>query len=161
MKKLYAEKRTSKINGVGLFATKAFKKGETVGYIDGPVEVIKEFTPTLSKNTLNWIGVGKKSWINTNNSPFRFINHSCEPNVAHVAKRKVVAVKNIALGEEMTFDYSLSEAEDGWVIAGCRCNTQTCRGTIMSITHLPKKIFNRKLNHIPKKFQQIYLSANT
>jgi len=109
MKKLHKAK--SKINGVGLFSTQSYKKQDFIAYIDGPIHVIREYTPTLSKQTLNWIGASKYSWINTDKSVFRFINHSCDPNVAQITQRKVVAIKDIQAGEELTMDYSLTEAE--------------------------------------------------
>lgn len=156
MKKLHKAK--SKINGVGLFSEQSYTEGDFIAYIDGPVQVIREHTPTLSKQTLNWIGVSKYSWINTDKSVFRYINHSCEPNVAQITKRKVVAIKDIPAGEELTMDYSLTEAEEDWEIADCKCDSNLCRGKVVSIMKLPRKVFERKEQYIPEKFKSVYRS---
>ena len=154
MSKLYKEK--SEVNGIGLFTSVSFKKGETVAYIHGPVHVFRTLTPKISRQTMNWIGVGKYSWINTEKSKFRYINHSCDPNTAQVTKRKVIALRDIAAGEELTLDYSLTEAEPGWLIPNCSCATKFCRDTISSITELPQSVYKKRKDYIPKNFQKIY-----
>lgn len=153
MKKLGVKK--SRINGSGLFATEKIKKGEVVGYIHGPTVSFRTFTPTISKMMLNWIGSGRYSWIDTTNSPFRYINHSCEPNVAIVTKRKVVALTDIPADTEITMDYSLSESEPGWSIL-CTCNTEHCRKHIGPIQSIPQSTYKRFKQHISKPFQKIY-----
>ena len=154
MSKLYKDK--SKVNGTGLFSSEDFKKNDTIAYIQGPIHVFRKFTPVVSKQMLNWIGVGKYSWINTDKSEFRFINHSCEPNTALISKRKVVAVQKIQAGEELTMDYSLTEAEPNWKIANCSCGTESCRGSILPIMKLSKKVYLKSKKIIPKNFQKIY-----
>jgi SET domain-containing protein len=158
MKKLYVDE--SKIIGKGLFTSTDISKGDFIAYIHGPIHVIRKYTPELSKNTVNWIGVGKFSWINTDKSQFRFINHSCDPNVAQVTKRKMVAIKDISAGEELSFDYSLTESEEGWMIKNCSCKSENCRGKIEAITTLPKSVYRKKEKYIPKNFKSLYLSHN-
>ncbi len=158
MKKLYVDK--SNIIGKGLFTHKSFKKNDFISYIDGPIFVIRKYTPNLSKETLNWIGVGRFSWINTDASQYRFINHSCDPNAAQITNRKVIAIKDIPADTELTIDYSLTESEEDWKIENCTCGTASCRKKIQAIMKLPKGVFNQKKRYIPKKFQSIYLSAN-
>ena len=153
MKKLY--KKKSDINGNGLYIAEPAKKGETIGYIHGPIEIIRHFTPKLAKATLDWIGVGRYSWIDTSDSEYRFINHSCNPNVAIVTKRKVVALRNLKKDEEITMDYSLTEADEGWSI-NCSCKEKACRGKITAIQNIPKKTYNKHKSHIPQNFKKIY-----
>ncbi len=52
---------------------------------------------------------------------WRFLNHSCRPN-ARVRARELLAVRAIAPGDEITFDYETTE----WQLAcpfTCRCGT--------------------------------------
>jgi len=158
MKKLHT--KTSTINGVGLYSTVNIKKGETVGYIHGEIVVFREFTPKISKQMLNWIGVGRYSWINTDDSVFRFINHSCQPNVAIVTKRKVIAIKDIPRNEELMMDYSFTEAEPDWNIPTCSCKSANCRGNITPITKLSKHTYQKNKPHITKNFQRVYETHN-
>lgn len=154
MTKLY--KASSDINKTGLYTKSALTKGDHVAYIDGPIVVYRKFTPAISKGMLNWIGVSKYSWINTNKSLFRFINHSCDPNVAQISARKVIAVKDIPAGTELHMDYSLTEAEPDWKIGPCTCGSKNCRGYILSIDKLPPNFFRKHKDHIPKVFKAIY-----
>lgn len=70
----------------------------------------------------------------------RYINHSCEPNCEAVLYRKkihIVALRDIARGEELTYDYgyklddeSMEEARRRYP---CRCGAPNCRGTILKV----------------------------
>jgi hypothetical protein len=157
MVELYINK--SKIAGKGLHVKTKVKKGQRVGYVHGPIVVFRKFNPQISKKMINWIGVGRFSWIDTSNSPFRYINHSCDPNVAIVGKRTVIAIKNIEANDEITMDYSLTEAEPGWQIT-CDCKSSECRKIITPISKLPKKVFNKHIEHIPENFKRIYYIDN-
>ena len=65
----------------------------------------------------------------------RFINHSCDPNCDPVIERGHVyieAIRNIAPGEELTYDYNLTredEDEESEKRFACRCGARNCRGT--------------------------------
>ena len=57
-----------------------------------------------------------------------FLNHSCEPNVGFAGNIVLVAMRDIAAGEELTTDYALFDDYDGEM--ECRCGTAYCRGVI-------------------------------
>jgi hypothetical protein len=57
-----------------------------------------------------------------------FINHSCEPNVGFAGNIVLVAMRDIAAGEELTTDYALFDDAD--TPMPCDCGTPSCRGTI-------------------------------
>jgi uncharacterized protein len=57
-----------------------------------------------------------------------FINHSCEPNVGFGGNVVLVAMRDIAEGEELTTDYALFDDTDDPMT--CNCGTPSCRGTI-------------------------------
>jgi SET domain-containing protein len=57
-----------------------------------------------------------------------FINHSCEPNVGFAGNIVLVAMRDIAAGEELTTDYALFDDADDPMT--CNCGTPSCRGTI-------------------------------
>jgi hypothetical protein len=71
--------------------------------------------------------------------PFRFLNHSCEPNCEFVTSHEeenpakapqlfVEVLRAIAPGEELTIDYAWS-----WDVAiPCLCGTPSCRGWIVA-----------------------------
>lgn len=148
--------KASSIDGHGLYANESFKTGELVNYISGPPIVIKKFTPHLSRSTNNWIGFGRYTWINTDTSKFRFINHSCDPNLYISTRRSVMALHDIAPGSELTIDYSLTECEPNWLITPCNCKTKQCRGTIGNIFSLSRTFIYKNRHRIPKKFYDLY-----
>jgi SET domain-containing protein len=57
-----------------------------------------------------------------------FLNHSCEPNVGFAGNVVLVAMRDIASGEELTTDYALFDDYDGQM--DCRCGTAACRKVI-------------------------------
>ena len=57
-----------------------------------------------------------------------FINHSCEPNVGFGGNVVLVAMRDIAAGEELTTDYALFD--DHPDAMDCACGTPSCRRRI-------------------------------
>ncbi len=58
--------------------------------------------------------------------PVDYMNHSCEPNCGVRGSVVIVARRDIAPGEELTFDYGTTDT-DRWVLE-CACGAPTCRG---------------------------------
>jgi SET domain-containing protein len=68
-----------------------------------------------------------------------FLNHSCRPNLGFVdGSLMLYALCDIQAGDELTFDYSTSMDEPGWMIR-CRCRAPNCRGAVRSYSELPKR----------------------
>jgi len=62
-----------------------------------------------------------------------FINHSCDPNCEsdNVKGRVfIVAIRDIAAGEELTYEYNLYDSDD--MDQDCHCGAKQCRGTMLS-----------------------------
>jgi hypothetical protein len=57
-----------------------------------------------------------------------FINHSCEPNVGFAGNIVLVAMREVAAGEELTTDYAFFDDHPGQM--ACRCGTAGCRGVV-------------------------------
>lgn len=55
-----------------------------------------------------------------------YINHSCDPNCGIKGNAQVVSMKNISKGEEVTFDYSMTEASPLFQL-NCLCASRSCR----------------------------------
>jgi hypothetical protein len=65
------------------------------------------------------------------------INHSCEPNAGFLHGDPVLyALRDIAAGEEICWDYSTSISEAGWSLECC-CGAAGCRGVARSWGELP------------------------
>lgn len=60
------------------------------------------------------------------------INHSCDPNAGFVTGEAVLyALRDIAAGDQIFWDYSTSLAEAGWSLE-CRCGSPRCRRVVRS-----------------------------
>ena len=91
--------RKSALHGRGLFAVGSFSAGEAVEDIEG--EIVHR--DSRGKYTIKL--PGKRTLILTNKT--KLINHASDPNVVFDAKKwKVVAIRDIADGEELTSEYA-------------------------------------------------------
>lgn len=124
--------------GNGLFTRKAFDQHQLVFVIRGEMRFFASRTKEETHRYENWIGLGRDRWIDPA-PPFVYLNHSCEPNLAISHEREFVALRDIDPGEELTFDYSISEDELLWTMK-CDCGTKRCRGTIGAIQLLPTEV---------------------
>ena len=61
--------------------------------------------------------------------PPDYINHSCNPNTGLNGQITLVAMRDIAPGEEVTFDYAMADGTpyDQFV---CHCGAANCRGRV-------------------------------
>jgi uncharacterized membrane protein YeiB len=113
-----------------LHALRSFARGEVVFALDGrPVVQPTRFT----------IQVGPRAHldpISERGSPWAYLNHGCEPNVAiDVTSRAIVAVRPIGAGDELRFDYNTTE----WELAEsfvCNCGAPRCVGVVLGFAHL-------------------------
>jgi SET domain-containing protein len=127
------EVRTTRI-GRGVFARQPFDSEIMISEIKG--RVIHD--PDYASDTCMDLGDGM---ILEAFAPFRFLNHSCEPNCELVVmdeldeddrfQRRYMALETLRAiepGEELTIDYA-------WCADAaikCRCRTASCRGWVVS-----------------------------
>ncbi|MFA6269816.1 MAG: SET domain-containing protein-lysine N-methyltransferase [Candidatus Paceibacterota bacterium] len=145
----------SGIHGKGIFATRDIAKGEIVFIIKGPrmFKVNNGKKDALSHP--DWVGFKMNNWVDPI-PPYKYLNHSCNPNCGIKGKVEVVALKDIKKGDETTTDYSIIEADQLWSMK-CACGEKNCRKIIKSIQFLPTKQFSRYFPYIPTYFRTLYL----
>lgn len=131
------EKRTSSIEGRGLFSKGPIKKGEIVVVKGGYIltrgqrdEIGKKLGPSEIQITENlFIGPATEE---EREGGMMHLNHSCEPNLGLQGQIVYVALRDIAIDEELTFDYATND-DDPNEIMKCRCGAESCRGVITGI----------------------------
>eukprot|EP00730_Choanoeca_flexa_P013270 TRINITY_DN5143_c0_g1_i1.p1 TRINITY_DN5143_c0_g1~~TRINITY_DN5143_c0_g1_i1.p1 ORF type:complete len:224 (+),score=17.06 TRINITY_DN5143_c0_g1_i1:103-774(+) len=71
----------------------------------------------------------------------RFINHSCDPNldIKPVRERQIprlclFAIRDIAAGEPLTFDYGHGSAQEEMSRIKCQCGANKCRGYLPHVS---------------------------
>ncbi len=146
----------SSIQGRGLFADEDIKKGERIQYIAGKKVRVRKLTNEDRERMSNWYGMGRYTWIDPGETPFRFLNHSCEPNAAVAGKKTLVALENIRAGTEITIDYSMTDADPHWSLQ-CACKAPSCRKQVRAIYTVPAEVFKRHMPHVPQYFQRAYI----
>lgn len=114
--------------GRGVFATQPIARGTCLVVCRGWIaqsEALKD----------NWLAmqVGPDEWLCSAGEQLDdCINHSCEPNAGFTTGEPALfALRDIATGEQITWDYSTSISEAGWTL-DCLCGTTNCRGIIRS-----------------------------
>jgi uncharacterized protein len=137
--------RDSAVHGRGVFATRRIEKGERiVEYLGERVSHDEadrryELKDDNDSHTFLFI-VDSKIVIDagTDGNDARFFNHSCDPNCESVVQKRRVfieALRTIAPGEEMTYDYQIyrdhDDPENIDEIFACRCGFANCRGTML------------------------------
>jgi len=146
--------------GKGIFALKDFKEGEFILEITGEVIETEHPEEYPEEITEHWAPLGKegnKYRFIKPESPWMYMNHSCDSNAGIINDRKLVAARDIKKGEEITIDYSAMDIES--VTFGkkqlsmeCKCCSKNCRKIIKTFDQLDKKDQDRL-----KKFLSPYL----
>jgi SET domain-containing protein len=127
------EVRDSPIHGRGLFAAQAIAPGEIVAVKGGHVLPRAEWAalePTLgpAEIQLSEDLVIAPVRPDHRDGSMLFTNHSCDPNLAIQGQIVLVAMRDVAAGEELTIDWATTD--DGDYELQCRCGSPRCRGTI-------------------------------
>ena len=127
--------------GKGAFAVRAVPAGEVVG-VHGGIVIHERELPELSRripeDRLNldhamYIHPGIILLHDYENGcdPMCFINHSCAPNTHMMNGIVMVASRDIAPGEEITWDYRLTDDVGEWEYEfECRCGAPNCQGHV-------------------------------
>ena len=130
--------RETKTMGKGLFAVKDILKGEIIADWTGGSVYEAETCMQLPRDIADHaIQFEEHKWIDTDGIG-RYSNHSCEPNCSIVGLFQLVAMRNIAKGEELTWDYEMTEDSD-WRMK-CHCGNTTCRKIIGVYGNLPMEL---------------------
>lgn len=146
--------------GRGLFAAADISKGETVAEFDGEIYVA-ESASKLPNNSPLFV---RDHAVQFSDTQYRYskygvlINHSCDPNCGingNGASFRIVAMKFIKKGEELTYDYEMTEDSD-WRMEECQCGSSFCRKVIGAYRNMPmetkKKYRGFVADYLVKKY---------
>ncbi len=137
--------RHTKKTGRGVFALRPIRKGEIIAIFDGPI-YDADHEPWTKEQLTYTIQFAKDKWRDSKGLA-RYLNHSCDPNCGIKGLSKVVAMRAIAAGDEVTWDYEMTE-KSWWMKMKCRCGSPICRGTIGSYARMPRAIRKKYKGYI-------------
>jgi hypothetical protein len=128
----------SKVHNLGLIAIEPLSAGTFIRNLYDERQQIKPGTliDLEGEDEANvYIQIGPDSYIMPPGD-WRYINHSCAPNVGLLGGIVAVALRDIAPGDELCFDYSTT-MRDEFQIAECLCGEAECRRQIKRFLQLP------------------------
>ncbi len=119
-------------HGKGVFAKRTFAPDECIGEVTGEIIDDAGYSSDYCMNLGGTLTLEPAA-------PFRFVNHSCEPNCQLVSTTEwdegaeafncelwIMCIAPIQRGEQLTIDYAWPE----WCQVPCSCGTASCRGFI-------------------------------
>jgi SET domain-containing protein len=148
--------RSSAIHAAGCYTTSRIRKGTQVVEYTGPRISKEEADEKYQDSPTTYLfGLGDGSMVIDGHGTAMFINHSCDPNceTEEIEGRVwIIARRNIAAGEELTYDYYLYDGDED--DAACNCGAKSCRKSMYS----PEEI-RRRARVARKKAKQTGLAA--
>jgi uncharacterized protein len=134
--------RSSSIHAAGCYTTSSIAKATRIVEYTGP-RITKETADVRYENspTTYLFGLGDGSMVIDGHGTAMFINHSCDPNCETDEFRGrvwIVALRDIAPGQELTYDYNLYDGDEDEAL--CNCGAKNCRKTMYS----PQEILRRR-----------------
>jgi SET domain-containing protein len=125
--------KRSRIQGRGLFALSPLPARRKLGELGG--ELISQREARRRARTTDCISIvefGDGTALDATHAggPFRYVNHSCEPNAfmrRYRGRVEFYSLRRVEAGEELTCDYGETH-HDGKL--PCRCGSAGCRGRL-------------------------------
>lgn len=117
--------------GLGLFAARDFDRGEIVTGFGGHVMSSREFHDLPEHRQVHSLQIAEDLFMVApeDAEPADLFNHSCDPNLGILGSIMLVAMRPIARGEELAFDYAMCDA-DSYDEFECHCGAANCRGKV-------------------------------
>lgn len=126
-----SEARNNPGGGCGVFANHFIDKGELISLWGGRIVRKDELNLSMPRFTQRVLQVDEDLYLLTNEEPEPndCFNHSCDPNLGFSGQIGLIAMRDISAGEELTFDYAMSDGES-YDEFDCHCGSSKCRGRV-------------------------------
>jgi hypothetical protein len=117
--------------GFGLFAVEPILAGELLAMWGGQVVTEEDLGLLPVERQTHGIQIQEQLYLIpvTHGEPGDYFNHSCDPNCGLDSPISLVAMRDIATGEEACFDYAMSDSSD-YDEFDCHCGASNCRGVV-------------------------------
>ena len=117
--------------GYGSFASEPIAAGEIVAGFGGRCVTRDEFDLLPASQQVRSLQIDENLYMAgaPEPEPADFINHSCDPNCALSGNVVLIAMRDIAVGEELGYDYATTDGSD-YDEFECDCGTALCRGKV-------------------------------
>lgn len=118
-------------NQFGVYALEAITQGELLSVWNGIIVTYDKLADLPADILRHTIQVEDNLYLAsvTATEPPDYINHSCNPNAVLEGHLSLIALRDIAADEAISFDYGTSESTP-YDEFDCACGSQNCRGRI-------------------------------
>ncbi len=121
-------------HGRGVFAARPIAAGEVIMVFRGA---------ELHRSQVDFddyhLQIGEEHYLGASGEADDLVNHSCAPNAGFRDGPVLVALRDIAAHEEITWDYSTAIDEHDFAGFPCQCGAASCRTLVTSFRHLPRE----------------------
>ena len=126
--------RSSSIHAAGCYTLGPIRKGQKICEYDGPRYAKTAADERYKDRSVTYLfSCGEDNAVIDGFGTAMFINHSCDPNCESEEEDGrifIAAIRHIAAGEELTYEYNLHDSDDEK--GDCYCGAPQCRGTMFS-----------------------------
>jgi SET domain-containing protein len=133
--------RSSSIHAAGCYTTLPIKAGVRICEYDGPRMSKAEADARYEGRFVTYLFACGRNAVIDGFGAAMFINHSCDPNCETEQEEDgrvfICAVRDIAAGEELTYEYNLHDSDED--NQDCYCGAHACRNTMFSDTELKRR----------------------
>ena len=121
--------------GLAVFATEDIQAGTRIAVFTG--ETYRSETaldlPEIMRD--HAIQIGAQEFLFGYQGLAHCLCHSCDPNCGIRSLTEIFAIRDIASGEQLTWDYRCSE-NSNWVLETCLCSSKRCTGVVANFDSL-------------------------
>ncbi len=133
--------RSSSIHAAGCYTLRPIQKGEKVCEYDGPRFSKDDADERYKDRDITYLfSFGEENTVIDGFGTPMFINHCCSPNCESEeddGRIFISAIRDIAAGEELTYEYNLHDSDDEK--GDCYCGAPNCRGTMFSGAEIKRR----------------------
>lgn len=145
----YLEIKDTKMKGKGVFAKESIKNGQIILSLTSDMALLPN-----SESSVLAIQVGDDLYLESRTPQvWHFWNHSCNPNTMFDSENFcMVALRDILIGEEITFHYCTTEFDllSKNEAFSCFCGSENCIGVISGYKYLSIKSKNELKPYLGK-----------
>lgn len=146
-------RKESVIEGTGLVAVGVIQAGEVVSRLEpNQPRTLISAALTMSEAArdilLQYGYQCNETEIVSEQDDGKYMNHSCDPNTWWLDDDTMIARRDIAVGEEITYDYATTEVTIPWQMI-CRCGAANCRNVVTNLDHRDPAWQARFGEHLP------------
>jgi SET domain-containing protein len=133
--------RSSSIHAAGCYTTRPIKKGVRVCEYDGPRMSKAIADARYEGRFVTYLFACGGDQVIDGFGTAMFVNHSCDPNCETEQDENgrifVSTIRDVAAGEELTYEYNLHDSDED--DQDCYCGAPACRNTMFSDLELRRR----------------------